>query len=38
MEKKNAERKSEVSRIVQPTTSSTLGVYNSHPLLATYVL
>jgi len=30
--------KSEVSHIVQPITSSTLGVYNSHPPLARYVL
>ena len=34
---KNSERKSEVSGSVQQTTSSTLGVYNIHPLLATYM-
>ena len=34
---KNSERKSAVSHIVQPFTSSTLGVYNSRPPLATYV-
>jgi len=34
---KNSEQKSEVSRIVQPTMSSTLGVYNSHLPLARYV-
>ena len=33
----NSERKSEVSCIAQPTTSLTLGVYNNHPLLATYM-
>jgi len=34
---KNLERTCNVSRIIQPTKSSTLGVYNSRPLLATYV-
>ena len=33
--KKIQNEKNEVSRIVQPTKSSTLGVYDSHPLLAT---
>jgi len=31
-------KKSEVSHIVQPTTSLTLDMYNSHPLLSTYML
>ena len=35
--KKNSERKSEVSRIVQPTASSVLSVYNSCPPIARYV-
>ena len=33
----NSEQKGKVSRIAQPTTSSTLSVYDSHPPLATYV-
>jgi len=39
MTKKNSERESEVSRIVQPTTSPMLGVYSSdcRPLLVPYV-
>ena len=34
---KFSERNSEVLHIVQPTTRSTLGVYDSRPLLARYV-
>ena len=37
VKKKKSERKCKVSRIIQPTTSSTLGVYDGHPPLATYV-
>ena len=36
-QKKIFNEKSKVSCIVQPTTSSMLGMYNSRPLLATYV-
>ena len=34
---KNSEQKSKISHIVQRCTSSTLGVYNSCPLLARYM-